>query len=87
MDTYLEKLKKNKYADRQNTKWAKEIAGKCKHEWQPVSFSFELETVPDLNKGRVYCVCMKCCSHSYIETGYVGYYLNSPDLLEEDDER
>jgi len=25
---------------------------------------------------------MKCCGHTYIETGYVGYYLNIPDLIE-----
>jgi hypothetical protein len=25
---------------------------------------------------------MKCCSHTYIETGWVGFYLNSPDDLE-----
>ena len=84
-----------KWADRQNTKWSEEIAGKCKHKWQPVSFRFETQLLdkdgrvhirqPDLVSGRVYCVCMKCCSHTYIETGWVGYYLNSPDLLEAHD--
>ena len=78
--------------DRQNTKWSEEIAGRCKHRWQPLSFVFETQMLdkdgrvlakqPDLARGRVYCVCMKCCAHTYIETAWVGYYLNSPDLLE-----
>jgi hypothetical protein len=95
--TYNEKCKKEgrQIMDRQNTKWSEEIAGKCDHEWQPVSFRFETQLLdnsgrvqirqPDLANGRVYCVCMKCCSHTYIETGYVGYYINSPDLLEDND--
>lgn len=97
MDTYKEKCKKEgrQIMDRQNTKWSKEISGKCEHDWQPVSFRFESQLLdssgrvqirqPDLANGRVYCVCMKCCSHTYIETGYVGYYINSPDILESDD--
>lgn len=82
--------------DRQNTKWAKEIGGKCSHKWQPLSFIFETQLLdehgrvvirqPDVANGRVYCVCMECCSHTYINTGYVGYYLNSPDLLEIEEE-
>lgn len=95
--TYSEKCKKEgvKWIDRQNTKWSEEIAGKCEHNWQPVSFRFESQLLdnsgrvqirqPDLVNGRVYCVCMKCCSHTYIETGYVGYFINSPDLLEDND--
>lgn len=80
--------------DRQNTKWMNEIAHKCEHKWQPVSFVFESQMLdkngrvlvkqPDLSSGRVYCVCMKCLSHTYIETGWVGYYLGSPDLLEDE---
>lgn len=82
--------------DRQNTKWSAEIAGKCEHKWQPISFVFETQLLdnmgrvavrqPDIAVGRVYCVCMECCAHTYIETGYIGYYLNSPDLLEDDGE-
>ena len=81
---------------RQNTKWSEEIAGKCEHEWQPVSFVFETQLLdqhgrvqikaPDITSGRVFCVCMKCCSHTYLETGWVGYYIGSPDLLEEPEE-
>ena len=80
------------HADRQNTYWYEEIRAKCKHKWQPLSFIFETQMLdqdgrvlarqPDISNGRVYCVCMKCCSHTYLETGFVGYYINSPDLLE-----
>ena len=100
METFEEKKKKHPtltVMDRQNTKWAKEISGKCKHKWQPLSFIFETQLLdkegrvrikqPDLNNARIYCVCMKCCSHTYIETGYVGYFIGSPDLLEEKKEK
>ena len=85
LPTFQEKKKETPhFVDRQNTIWSEEISRKCKHEWQPISFVFEVDNYrPDLNNGRVYCVCMKCCSHTYIETGYVTYYLNSPDLLED----
>ena len=85
---------KNWVGDRQNTKWYEEIAHKCKHKWQPLSFVFETQLLdpsgrvlikaPDIASGRVYCVCMKCMSHTYVETGWVGYYIGSPDLLEEE---
>lgn len=78
--------------DRQNSVWMKEIAHKCKHKWEPISFTFETQLLdkdgrvlirqPDLTSAKVFCVCMKCLSHSYIETGWIGYYLNSPDELE-----
>jgi hypothetical protein len=87
--TYTEKAKEEgrEPIDRQNTKWMKEVADKCEHEWQPVQMRMEVDGfMPDLAKGRVYCVCMKCCGHTYIETGWVGYYIGSPDLLEDDDE-
>lgn len=93
MKTFEEKKKKEgDSTDRQNTKWMKEIAGNCDHDWKPVSFVFESQLLdkdgrvqirqPDITKGRVYCVCMKCCGHTYMETGWVGYYINSPDILE-----
>lgn len=82
--TFIERQISYNYADRQNTVWSKEIARKCKHNWQPVSFTFEAETAPDLSNGRVYCVCMKCFSHSYVNTGWIGYYLGDPDILEDD---
>jgi hypothetical protein len=60
----------------------------CEHAWQPVSFVFETELLtvqngeiqpairqPDLHNGRVYCVCMKCASHTYIATQWINYYL------------
>ena len=100
MKTYNQLKEENGGKDlvggRQNTKWSKEIAGKCKHKWQPISFVFETQMLdssgrvlmkaPDINSGRVYCVCMKCYSHTYVKTGWVGYYIGSPDLLEEPDE-
>jgi hypothetical protein len=65
-----------------------EIARNCKHNWQPVSFVFESQILgdegrvlirqPDCTGGKVYCVCTKCHSHSYMETVYVGYRLSSP---------
>ena len=86
--TFEQKKKKTsgKYVDRQNTKWAKEIAGKCNHDWRPVLMMNEDYGQPDINSARTYCICMKCCSHTYIETGWVGYYIGSPDLLEEEEE-
>jgi hypothetical protein len=88
---YLEAGKGAIYG-RQNTFWAVEIAGKCDHDWQPVSFRFENQALdqngrvqirqPDLTDGRVYCVCMKCLSHTYVNTGFIGYILSSPDELE-----
>jgi hypothetical protein len=79
------KAKEGKYANRQNTAWSEEITKACKHKWQPVQMRMEIgdREMPDINNAKVYCVCMKCCSHTYIVTGWVGYYLNSPDLLEE----
>jgi hypothetical protein len=61
----------------------------CRHKWQPVSFAFENESwqgsqlyarYPSLESGRVYCVCMKCCCHTYIDTRWVGYYIGDPAL-------
>lgn len=85
-----------KPTSRQNTLWY-EIQRKCRHKWQPVSFVFETELKaasgellarqPDIDNGRVYCVCMKCHGHTYIETGWVGYYLGSPDTLEQAEAR
>ena len=85
--TFYEKKEKSESAcvDRQNTKWAREIAGNCDHSWKPVSIESVNGMQPDLNNARTYCVCMKCCSHTYIETGWIGYYIGSPDLLEEPD--
>jgi hypothetical protein len=79
-------------ADRQNTHWAREIVPDCDHEWQPVSMVFETQLLDDrgrvqvrqpaINNGRCYLVCLKCMGHTYVETGWVGYYLGSPDDLE-----
>lgn len=79
--------------DRQNTVWYREIAQKCDHNWQPLSFVFETQLLdkdgrvlirqPALADGRVYCVCMKCLSHTYVITGWCGSFLGSPDILEE----
>ncbi len=93
-DFFFESEKKGLGMDRQNTVWMKEIARKCKHKWQPISFVFESQVLdkdgrvlirqPDLVDAKVYCVCMKCLSHSYVKTGWINYYLGSPDLLEEE---
>ena len=78
---------------RQNTLWYKDIMLKYEHEWQPVSMVFESQLLDacgrvqirqsDLMNGRCYLVCLKCCAHTYIETGWTNFYLNSPDLLED----
>lgn len=64
------------------------------HRWQPVSFVFETQILdergqpqirqPAIEKGRVYCVCMECAHHTYIETDWVGYYLGGPDRGKEE---
>jgi hypothetical protein len=87
--TFREKKEKEGlrgFCDRQNTKWSHEIKDKCNHEWSPVSMALIEGTQPDLTNARTYCICMKCCSHTYIETAWVGYYIGSPDLLEEPEE-
>lgn len=59
------------------------------HVWQPLSFVFETQLLdnmgryiirrqPDIDEGRVYCVCMRCHKHTYIVTKWVGFYLTSP---------
>ena len=63
------------------------------HEWQPLSFVFETQLLdhdgrvvirqPDLDKGRVYCVCMKCHRHTYIVTTWVNFYLPDPWAVEQ----
>lgn len=73
--------------NQEKSKWD-QIARNCKHNWQPISFVFESQLLgnegrvlvkqPNCTAGKVYCVCMKCHSHSYVETVYVGYRLNSP---------
>jgi hypothetical protein len=83
--TFIEKTEREGEPpmDRQNTKWPDEIVDNCNHKWQPVQMRMETNGIqPDLAKGKVYCVCMECCGWTYIETGYVGYFINSPDLLE-----
>lgn len=81
---------------RQGTLW-KDITNKCKHKWQPLSFVFETQLLdpqgrvkirqPDISNAQVFCVCMKCCAHTYIVTGWIGYYIGSPDLLEEAEQK
>jgi hypothetical protein len=63
----------------------KTVKAKCRHKWQPLSFVFESQVLdrdgrvqirqPDIDKGRVYCVCMKCHSYTYVETKWIGFYL------------
>lgn len=64
-----------------------EIRESCKHEWEPLSFVFESQLLdrdgrvqirqPDIDNGRVYCLCMKCCSHTYVDTRWVGYHIGN----------
>ena len=80
---------------RQNTWWYRFIRPKCKHKWQPLSFVFETQLLdkdgrvlirqPDLAESKVFCVCMKCFSHTYVKTAWVGFNIGSPDILEEYD--
>lgn len=54
----------------------------CDHEWKPVSMVFETQLLdehgrvrvrqPDLDKGRVYLVCLACASHTYQETSWIN---------------
>lgn len=83
--TFREKKEKvtSKYVDRQNTVWSEEIAKCCNHDWRPVSMVLVEGIHPDISNAKTYCICMKCCSHTYIETAWVGYYIGSPDTLEE----
>lgn len=81
LPTYCELRDRGDGTDgRQNTKWSRKIVSKCKHKWQPVTIE---DQFPDgsLDK-KVYMICVKCCAWSYIMVGFVGYFLNSPDLLE-----
>lgn len=58
---------------------------KCRHKWQPISFVFESQLrgmegevrikQPSLERGRVYCICMKCASHTYIDTKWIQYHI------------
>ena len=58
------------------------------HDWTPVSFVFETQLLdpngrvlarqPSIDEARVYCVCMKCQTHSYIVTEWAGFYLGDP---------
>ena len=85
METFREKQEKrpsSKYLDRQNTKWLVEIARECKHKWQPVMMHVDRAICP--TNQRTYVICMECYSHSYIETGYIGFFLGSPCDLEEE---
>jgi hypothetical protein len=37
---------------------------------------------PDPNQARVYCVCMKCASHTYIVTQFIDFYLGGDRPIE-----
>jgi len=90
--THKEMLEQFPGSSRQNTKWQREIVDKCKHKWQPLSFVFETQLLdnsgrvivrqPEIDNARVYCVCMKCLSYTYVITAWSGYYIGSPDILE-----
>lgn len=64
------------------------VDGSFDHPWQPISFVFESQLLdrdgrvqvrmPDVKKGRVYCVCMRCHQHTYIETGWANFYVDDP---------
>ncbi len=66
------------------------------HEWQPLSFVFETQLLdaegrvnvrqPDTQRGRVYCVCMKCHQHTYIVTRWAGFFLPDPWVEDAEEE-
>ena len=80
------KYKKLSNMGRQNTRWEKEIAEKCKHKWQPVRLEPASENCsqPDLKSAKCYVVCLKCCAWSYYELGWVGFAIGSPDKKEQE---
>lgn len=59
----------------------------CKHNWQPVSFALEgvapdlegrtILRTPDAAHGRVYCVCLRCASHTFIDTEWAGFAITA----------
>lgn len=72
----------------------------CKHKWQPLTFRFESDVLmpdasgalrpairqPSTVSGRVYCVCMKCASHTYVATQWIGFYLGGDYAEQQEDE-
>lgn len=68
----------------------------CEHEWNPLSFVFETQLLddvgrvrvrqPDIKKGRVFLVCVKCASHTYMQTEWVGFRLEGSLDREPDDD-
>lgn len=62
------------------------------HDWRPLSFVFETQLLdndgrvrirqPDTEKGRVYCVCMRCHQHTYMVTRRAGFFIPDPWTLE-----
>lgn len=84
------------YADRQHNAKPRRDGLKCvdgsDHDWKPISFVFETQLLdgygrvqvrqPAINDGRVYLVCLGCCSHTYVNTDWVGYYLGGPEHVD-----
>jgi hypothetical protein len=72
-------------------RWYQLIGKECQHKWQPCSFRFETQLLdregrvvirqPELHNARVYCVCMKCRSWTYIEAHDIRYFLGGPTEL------
>jgi hypothetical protein len=66
------------------------------HQWQPLSFVFETQLSdsdgrihtrqPGMEDGRVYCVCMRCASHTYINTSWCKYHLGGPETRPDTEE-
>ncbi len=60
----------------------------------PLSFVFETQLLdhqgrvlvrqPDTEEARIYCVCMRCHSHTYIVTRWAGFFLPDPWLEAEE---
>jgi hypothetical protein len=71
--------------------WKEAVADQCLHTWQPVSFVFETQLLdnegrvkirqPDTYLAKVFCVCMACRAHTWVETRWIGYYLGGPEEL------
>lgn len=57
----------------------------CGHDWKPLSFVFETQLLDDrgrvlikqpaLDEAKVYLVCLKCSSYTYMTTKWVSYRL------------
>lgn len=64
----------------------------CGHRWESVSMVMETQFLdphgrvnvrqPDTQRGRVYFICRRCASHTYMTTQWIGFrMLGSEDAI------